>query len=87
MKFQGLPLLKLLETLQKPARWDHPTADALHLFFFCIFALYISYAPGPHNKANLCCTTLRVAGLELHMYLPIDLPTFLLTAEERRVNW
>ena len=25
---------------------------------FCIFALYTSYAPRAHNKANLCCTTL-----------------------------
>ena len=41
-------------------------------FFFCIFALYTSYAPRPHNKANLCCTILQVAGCELHMstYLP-----------------
>ena len=26
-----------------------------------IFALYKSYAPRPHNKANLCCTTIQVA--------------------------
>ena len=30
--------------------------------FFCIFALYISYAPGPHNKANLCCRTTEKMG-------------------------
>ena len=44
----------------------------LFIFFF-IFALYTSYAPRPHNKAGLCCTTLQVAGWELHM--STDLPT------------
>ena len=60
-------------------------ACALH-FFFCIFALYTSYAPGPHSKANLCCTTLRVAGCELHMSTYQPTKTFLLHAEEGRVD-
>ena len=40
--------------------------------FFCIFALYTSYAPRPHNKANLCCTlyngveTSALCGAVLH---------------------
>ena len=35
--------------------------------FFCILQLDTPHAPRPHNKANLCCTTLQVAGCELHM--------------------
>ena len=47
------------------------------------------HAPRPHNKANLCCTKLRLAGCEPHMsgrnpfYL---LKIFLLTAEGGRVE-
>ena len=58
-------------------------------FFFLLLQLYKPYAPRPHNKANLCCTTLQVAGCEPHMsgrnpfYL---LKIFLLTAEEGRVE-
>ena len=58
----------------------------LHFFFFAFLHLYTPYAPGPHNKAILCCTTLRVAGLELHMSTYQPTKTFLLHAEEGRVD-
>ena len=34
---------------------------------FLHLQLYTPRAPKPHNKANLCCTTLQVAGPEPHM--------------------
>merc|ERR1711965_832543 len=62
------------------------TADLIDLITtaFCILQLYKPYTPRPHNKANLCCTKLRLAGCEPHMsgrnpfYL---LKIFLLTAQ------
>ena len=78
--------MKYLEKMSMDGSTVHFPARAPVCIFFCIFALYISYAPGPHNKANLCCTTLQVAGLELHMSTYQPTKTFLLHAEEGRVD-
>ena len=67
--------------------WWLSDITAFFFFAFCILQLDTPHAPRPHNKANLCCTKLRLAGCEPHMsgrnpfYL---LKIFLLTAEEGR---
>ena len=77
-------------SLASRTRISGDTTQDPFFFFFCILQLDTPHAPGPHNKANLCCTTLQVAGCEPHMsgrnpfYL---LKIFLLTAEEGRVKW
>ena len=79
-----------------PFKWrdagcePHSYVGPVFASFFLLLQLYTPHAPRPHNKANLCCTKLRLAGCEPHMsgrnpfYL---LKIVLLTAEEGRVKW
>ena len=56
--------------------WPGGGRDIL-LVFFAFLHLYTSYAPGPHNKANLCCTTYHpTSGGIGATYVSTDRPTY-----------
>ena len=60
LDFQALFLEVIPKALAAPmvvALWAH-LLEVADIFFFAFLHLYTPYAPGPHNKANLCCTTL-----------------------------
>ena len=54
------------------------------MIFLCNFAFIYLTRARTHNRANLFCTTLQVAGWEPHMSTDQTTESFLLTAEEGR---